>query len=99
MVLKTDYSQIGEVQDKFDVLNFLTASTTGLLISVFSLIFGLLAGWGNTVNPSSGGIGVRQPLFIIFLAFIFMVGIYSILSLLEMVRDRWGPIRKILKIS
>lgn len=99
ITLQQNYSQLGRINDKFDVLNFSTASTVGLLISVFSLIFGLLEGWANTVNPSAGGVGIHQPLLIIGLSFAFILGIYSILSTLDMVRDRWGPIRKILRLS
>ncbi len=99
VTLQQHYPQLGRIDDKFDVLNFSTASTVGLLISVFSLIFGLLEGWVNTVNPSAGGIGIHQPLLIVGFAFVFILSIYSILSVLDMVRDRWGPIRKILRMS
>ncbi|WP_336135280.1 hypothetical protein [Natronomonas amylolytica] len=99
VTLQNNYSQLGRIDDKLDILNFLTASTVGLLISVFSLLFGLLEGWGKTVNPSSGGVGIHQPLLIISFSFAFILAIYSVLSVLDMVRNRWGPIRKILKMS
>ncbi|QCS43019.1 hypothetical protein [Natrinema versiforme] len=91
VTLQEHYSQLGRIDDKFDILNFATASTVGLLISVFSLIFGLLAGWSNTVNESSTGVGIEQPIAIIGLSFIFIVSIYSILSIIDILRDRWGP--------
>ncbi|WP_092634231.1 hypothetical protein [Haloplanus vescus] len=99
VTLQQNYSQLGHVNDKFDVLNFSTASTIGLLISVFSLIFGLLEGWANTVNPSAGGVGIQQPILIIGFSFVFVLGIYVILSALDMIRDRWGPIREVLRLS
>lgn len=99
VTLQQSYSQLGRVNDKFDILNFSTASTVGLLISVFSLIFGLLEGWANTVNPSAGGVGIHQPLLLVGFSFVFILGIYSILSVLDMLRAKWGPIRKILRFS
>ena len=80
VTLQQNYSQISKVDDKLDILNFSTASTVGLLISVFSLIFGLLEGWANTINPSAGGIGIRQPLLIIGFSFVFILSIHSSLA-------------------
>ena len=99
ITLQDHYSQLGRVDDKFDVLNLSTAGTVGLLISIFSLIFGLLEGWANTVNESAGGIGIEQPIVIIGVSFVFVLGIYSAFSVLDMVRDRWGSIREILRLS
>lgn len=99
IALQEYYSQLGRIDDKFDVLNFATASTVGLLISVFSLIFGLLEGWSNTVNESAGGVGIEQPIIIIVFSFSFILAIYSLLSVIDQVRDKWGPIRKILRMS
>lgn len=98
ITLQQNYTQLGKIDDKYNILNFSTASIVGLLISVFSLIFGLLEGWRNTVNSSAGGIGIYQPLIIIGFSFVFVLSIYSVLSILDMIRDRWGPIRKILRL-
>jgi len=99
VTLQENYSQLGRIHDKFEILNFSTACTFGLLISVFSLIFGLLEGYANTVSGSSEGIGIEQPLVIVGFSFILVMGIYSLLSVIEMARDKWGPIRKILRMS
>lgn len=99
ITLQEQYSQLGRIDDKFDVLNFSTAGTVALLVSVFSLIFGLLEGWANTVNESAGSIGIAQPIGIIALSFVFVLGIYSALSILDLVRSKWGPIRKVLRMS
>lgn len=81
------------------MLNFATAGTIGLLIAVFSLMFGLLEGWANTVNESAGGIGIEQPIGVVALSFVFVLGIYSALSVIDVMRSKWGPIRKILRMS
>lgn len=99
ITLQQNYSQLGRIDDKFDVLNFSTASIVGLLISVFSLIFGLLEGWGNTVNGSSSGASIYQPLGVLALSFAFILVIYSALSVMDIVREKWGPIREILRLS
>ncbi|REA01258.1 hypothetical protein DEQ92_18080 [Haloferax sp. Atlit-6N] len=99
VTLQEHYSQLGRIDDKFDVLNFATAGTVGLLISVLSLIFGLLEGWSNTVNPSAGGIGIDQPLLIVGFSLLFVLSIYTFFSFLDMVRDRWGSIRNLLGLS
>ena len=99
ITLQEHYSQLGRVDDKFDVLNFATAGTIGLLIAVFSLMFGLLEGWANTVNESAGGIGIEQPIGVVALSFVFVLGIYSALSVIDVMRSKWGPIRKILRMS
>ena len=99
ITLQEHYSQLGRIDDKFDVLNFSTAGVIGLLISVFSLIFGLLEGWASTINESSSGIGIEQPIGVIGFSLIFVLSIYSILTIVDILRDRWGPIRKILRMS
>lgn len=97
--LKNNYSQIGMGHDKFDILNFSTAATVGLLISIFSLIFGLLEGWANTVNDSASGVGIEQPIGIILFSIIFVTSIYTVLSLIDLARNRWGSLREIFRIS
>jgi len=99
VTLQDHYPQLGRIDDKFDVLNLSTTSTFGLLISVFSLMMGLLEGWTNTINDSSGTVGFEQPLLIIGLSVVMVSILYSAFSILDMVRGRWGPIRKILQMS
>lgn len=99
VTLMEEYTQIGEVSDKFDILNLSTASTFGLLISVFSLIVGLWEGWANTIRDSYMGIGIRQPLMIIGVSVIAVFSIYSVFLVLDWIRQRWGPIRKIIRLS
>jgi hypothetical protein len=94
VTLQDRYTQLGKVDDKFDVLNLATASTVGLLITVFSLIMGLLEGWIATVNEGSVGVGIEQPLIIVVISATLILGIYAALGVLDMVRDRWGPIRE-----
>lgn len=99
VTLQDHYPQLGRIDDKFDVLNLSTTSTFGLLISVFSLMMGLLEGWTNTINDSSGTVGFEQPLLIIGFSVVMVSILYSAFSILDMVRGRWGPIRKILQMS
>jgi succinate dehydrogenase hydrophobic anchor subunit len=99
VTLKDHYPQLGRIDDKFDVLNLSTTSTFGLLVAVFSLIMGLLAGLSNTISDTSGSIGVGQPLSIIAISVAVVAVIYSTLSVLDMIRGRWGPIREILRLS
>jgi hypothetical protein len=96
VTLKEHYPQLGRIDDKFDVLNLSSTSTFGLLISVFSLITGLWEGWINTVNDTSVTVGFEQPLLIIGLSVVIVSILYSAFSALDVIRERWGPIRKIL---
>ncbi|MUV88399.1 hypothetical protein GJ631_18030 [Natronomonas sp. CBA1123] len=99
ITLKENYPQLGQIDDKFDVLNLSSTSTFGLLISVFSLIMGLLEGWANTINDTSRTIGFEQPLLIVGFSVVMVSILYSAFSVLDMIRGRWGPIRKILRMS
>ena len=99
VTLKDHYPQLGRIDDKFDVLNLSTTSTFGLLVSVFSLIMGLLEGWSNTINDTSGSIGIEQPLLIITLSVAVVFLIYTAFSALDMIRGKWGPIREIFRMS
>ncbi|MGB9986051.1 hypothetical protein [Salarchaeum japonicum] len=99
ITLKEHYPQLGRIDDKFDVLNLSTTSTFGLLISVFSLVMGLFEGWANTVNNTSMTVGIEQPLLIVGFSIIMVSVLYFAFSVLDMIRGRWGPIRKILRLS
>lgn len=98
VTLKENYSQLWALDDKFAVLNLSSTGTFGLLISVFSLIMGLVEGWINTVNNTSVTVGIEQPLGIIGLALGIVVAIFVIFSMLDSIRERWGPIREIFSI-
>jgi hypothetical protein len=99
VTLQDHYPQLGRIDDKFDVLNLSTTSTFGILISVFSLIMGLLEGWVNTINDTNVSVGFEQPLLIIGFSVVVVSVLYSAFSVLDMIRGRWGPIRKILHLS
>lgn len=98
VTLQENYTNIGLIDDKYDTLNIASACTFGLLISVFSLIFGLLEGWANTVNQSSGTIGFEQPILIVGFSVIMVSIIYSIFSVMDIIRDKFGPIRELFRI-
>jgi len=99
VTLMDQYSHLGRINDKLDVLNLSSAGSFGLIISVFSLIVGFWEGWLNTINKSSITVGVEQPLIIIGISVLLVAIIYNIFSLLDLIRSRWGPVRKILRIS
>jgi len=96
--LQDQYSHQWAIDDRWVVLNLSTSGIVGLLISIISLIFGLLDGWAHTVNPSAGSLGIEQPILIVGLAVILASATFSMFSTLDMIRDRWGPIRKILRL-
>ena len=94
-----EYSNLGRIHDKFLIMNTISATMIGLFISVTSLIFGLLQGLSASVTGTYPEISIREPLFILVVAIAFVLFIASILSLVDLIRERYGPIRKILRLS
>ncbi|MFC5277989.1 hypothetical protein ACFPM1_04305 [Halorubrum rubrum] len=97
--LLDNYSELGRVSDKYQIMNTVTAAMVGLLIAVTSLIFGLLDGWSANVSDSQSITPVSDILLICGFAFLAVFSISSLLSLVDIVRKRYGPIREILGIS
>jgi hypothetical protein len=99
--LQEEYSQLGQIPDKFIVMNYVTASIIALFLSIISLLFGLYEGWLSSMPtyPNGAGIGIRQPIGTIGLSFLLVMFIFGVIFLVDLIRDRWGPIRKILRMS
>lgn len=97
--LLDEYPQLNRISDQKIVLNKVSAVAIGFLISVVSLLFGLIEGWIRTYSNTPGGISMEAPVVIAGFGFLLLMGLFGVLSTIDYVRERMGAIRELLKLS
>lgn len=79
--LKKNYSNRGRIPDEQNYLNQVSAVALGSLLAVYCFIIGLIDGL------SDGSIGIEQPIFLAGFALFFVLAIFNVFSVIDVVRN------------
>jgi len=91
--LQDEYAELGLIEDKFAVVNYISTCVFGLLFALVSLLFGLFNGWANMVSGSVAGIPITTPIVLILISIFLVLAINVVFATMEWFRKRYGAFR------